>query len=1217
MLPVDEVRRILRDVADALAYAHERGVVHRDIKPDNILLDAETGRPMVTDFGIARAVSDGDSRLTATGMAIGTPAYMSPEQAAGERVIDGRSDIYALGIVAYQMLAGEPPFSAGSTPAMLVKHISEIPVPVEQRRADVPPDLARAVSLMLQKDPANRFATAGDLVKALDGGAMPVLPSNLVPGLVGLPSAAASAAVATAIGGAPARAAGDFDAAMYVPTADEMRRWNAPQVLAFRKRVWPYLYVNGVIILMSILFRTSFTFVTVIWSIWLAFKYAKLWSDGYDWRDVFQQPRDRTLMEVFDDFMEHVRAIGDSKKRRALLDSRRQRRLARRAGRPGRERRAARAAARRRHARAVGRSVRQHGAAGDRRSRRDRAPHRIDAHGRPRPRARRGAVGDRAPREGAGTGDRTRRAGRADAGRRARRLRGGDRAAGEPGQSVRPPGERGARAPAGLSQAPAPRDRGRRVQARRDRGPARDLRARPAQHEARRAAAARRHADAPTHHHARHERAQPGGQRGQRGGGGRRARPERAFRRPGPRGGREEVSDYLQDRLVAAVGDHYLIEAEIGRGGMAVVFRALDLRLNRHVAIKLLPPDLAFNADVKTRFLREAQMAAQLNHPNIVPIYSVDERDGVVYFVMALVEGETLAQRLHESPRLSFDDVRRVIGDVADALDYAHRKGVVHRDIKPDNIMLDRASGRTMVTDFGIARAAAGDSRLTVTGVAVGTPAYMSPEQALGERDVDGRSDIYSLGVVAYQMLTGVQPFTAANTPAMLVKHVSEAPRPILERRPDTPAPIVHAVEIALAKDPATRWPTGDAFRDAIRAAAVAEAPAAPPRLEQLSATGYVTSPARGGLPGTPGTPGTPGAPLPPLVRLPGFELPSPPIGADRDAWRDWRAELKIRAREFREQRAEWRDRAREERAAWRDERHAHVHVAAASRRDDPTRSIEERVAAFRRRLVGSLSTLLLLFGINMLTSPEFWWWLFFALGIGIGLIRRWGTLWSDGATLKQLFRRGQPGEPAAWGTPAQLAHQPAAPPAPRPLPAPAEPPIAGDAVLAGPHGAAVGRAAGDRIVIREVLAALTPTERQMLPDIAPTVQALVERIGTLATTLHTLDADASGANLGALDQRIADLRREPETAERERRVTLLERQRATVHDLLERRRTLVPRLESACMALQNLKLDLLKLRTAGLDSALGDVTSATQEARTLSRDIGHVLDAAEEVRRL
>jgi len=171
--------------------------------------------------------------------------------------------------------------------------------------------------------------------------------------------------------------------------------------------------------------------------------------------------------------------------------------------------------------------------------------------------------------------------------------------------------------------------------------------------------------------------------------------------------------------------------------------------------------------------------------------------------------------------------------------------------------------------------------------------------------------------------------------------------------------------------------------------------------------------------------------------------------------------------------------------------------------------------------------------------------------------------------------------------------------------------------VLAGPHGNVVRRAMGDRIVIREVLAKLTPVERQMLPEIEPTVTALGDRIATLATTLNSLDADASGANLGALDQRIAELKKDPQTMETERRVTLLERQRSTVHDLLARRANLLPRLESACMALQNLKLDLLKLRSAGIDSALGDVTSATQEARSLSRDIGHVLEAAEEVRRL
>src|SRR5436190_1112855 len=139
-----------------------------EIKPDNILIDQQSGRPMVTDFGIARAISEGDSRLTATGIAIGTPTYMSPEQAAGERTIDGRSDLYSLGILGYQMLTGEPPFTATSTPAMLVKHISERPIPVQQRRADVPPDLARSVMVLLEKEPANRFPNAAALVTALD-----------------------------------------------------------------------------------------------------------------------------------------------------------------------------------------------------------------------------------------------------------------------------------------------------------------------------------------------------------------------------------------------------------------------------------------------------------------------------------------------------------------------------------------------------------------------------------------------------------------------------------------------------------------------------------------------------------------------------------------------------------------------------------------------------------------------------------------------------------------------------------------------------------------------------------------------------------------------------------------------------------------------------------------------------------------------------------------
>ena len=197
---------------------------------------------------------------------------------------------------------------------------------------------------------------------------------------------------------------------------------------------------------------------------------------------------------------------------------------------------------------------------------------------------------------------------------------------------------------------------------------------------------------------------------------------------------------------------------------------------------------------------------------------------------MAYIDGESLGVRLAREGAWPVDRTVRVLRDVADALAYAHARGVVHRDIKPDNILIDRASGRPMVTDFGIARAAAGETRLTVTGVAVGTPAYMSPEQALGEREIDGRSDLYSLGVVGYHMLAGDTPFKAANTPAMLVKHVSERPRPIRERRPEVPAYLAVAIDRALAKRPEDRWADAAEFRDALDGAQTS-----PPRGRRLS----------------------------------------------------------------------------------------------------------------------------------------------------------------------------------------------------------------------------------------------------------------------------------------------------------------------------------------------------------------------------------------------
>src|SRR5258708_3862454 len=265
----------------------------------------------------------------------------------------------------------------------------------------------------------------------------------------------------------------------------------------------------------------------------------------------------------------------------------------------------------------------------------------------------------------------------------------------------------------------------------------------------------------------------------------------------------------LQARLATALAPSYEVEDELGRGGMAIVYRARDTRLKRPVAIKLLPPELACRGDIRSRFMREAETAAGLNHPSIVPIYSVDERDGMVYFVMALVKGESVGDRVRRAGPLPIKDARRILREIADALAYAHTHGVVHRDIKPDNVLLDAASGRAMVTDFGIARAASDDdggSRLTATGAVIGTPSYMSPEQCAGDREIDGRSDLYSLGTVAYQMLTGEPPFIGGNAPSIMMKQVTEPAVPVRERRGDVPEDLDRIVMRLLAKVPSNRF---------------------------------------------------------------------------------------------------------------------------------------------------------------------------------------------------------------------------------------------------------------------------------------------------------------------------------------------------------------------------------------------------------------------------
>src|SRR5712691_7251535 len=260
----------------------------------------------------------------------------------------------------------------------------------------------------------------------------------------------------------------------------------------------------------------------------------------------------------------------------------------------------------------------------------------------------------------------------------------------------------------------------------------------------------------------------------------------------------------LLARLRAGLADRYRVERELARGRTAVVFLAQYLRHDRSVAIKVLHPELAAAVGAE-RFLREIQLAARLQHPHIVALHDSGETDGLLYFVMPYVEGESLRDRLEREPQLPVPEALRVAGDVAQALTYAHALGVVHRDIKPENILLE--NGHALVADFGIARAisAAGSERLTETGIALGTPAYMSPEQGAEDGVVDGRSDLYALGCVAYEMLVGAPPFTGPTAQAILARHAVDPVAPIRTVRDTVPPGVERAVLKALAKVPADR----------------------------------------------------------------------------------------------------------------------------------------------------------------------------------------------------------------------------------------------------------------------------------------------------------------------------------------------------------------------------------------------------------------------------
>jgi serine/threonine-protein kinase len=269
----------------------------------------------------------------------------------------------------------------------------------------------------------------------------------------------------------------------------------------------------------------------------------------------------------------------------------------------------------------------------------------------------------------------------------------------------------------------------------------------------------------------------------------------------------------LQQRLERGLRGRYTIERELGQGGMAVVFLANDLRHDRRVALKVLRPEISAEIGAE-RFLREIKMAAGLTHPHILPVHDSGEADGLLFYVMPNMEGRSLRERLDAERQLPLEQALKITREVAAALDYAHRHNVVHRDIKPENILLHE--GSAMVADFGIGKALSGNGSITQTGMALGTPAYMSPEQGSGESDVDGRSDLYSLGCVLYEMLAGEPPFTGPTAQAIIAKRfVSPIPKVRITR--DVPEAVEEAVTRALARTPVDRFPTAAEFAAALR----------------------------------------------------------------------------------------------------------------------------------------------------------------------------------------------------------------------------------------------------------------------------------------------------------------------------------------------------------------------------------------------------------------
>jgi eukaryotic-like serine/threonine-protein kinase len=619
-----------------------------------------------------------------------------------------------------------------------------------------------------------------------------------------------------------------------------------------------------------------------------------------------------------------------------------------------------------------------------------------------------------------------------------------------------------------------------------------------------------------------------------------------------------------------ALSSSYDIGTELGRGGMGIVYRAKDRRLKRTIAIKVLPPELSYRSEIRTRFLREAETAAQLSHPNIVPIYSVDEKDGIVYFVMACVDGVNVARRLHEQGRLPIAESRRILKEVGEALAYAHARGVIHRDIKPDNILLDSETGRAMVTDFGIARAVQeGDARLTATGVAIGTPAFMSPEQAAGDREIDGRSDLYSLGVVAYQMLTGELPFTAASTASMLMKHLTERAVPVEHKRPEIPPDFAATVMTLLEKEPERRFPSASSFVLMLETASTAPytPPVRPPVLVQANVPAPVTQ--------TDGFSHAARSAQPLAAYTPSADevarWTAPPVEEFRKKFIFYAAVNSVvliaaivTSTEFTFITVVWSMYMAYKYAGlwttgydWRDvfrQPRTRTLIDVASDTVDEARGIFDKEHRLKRR---STRTALPAFVGGRALPP------------------------------------GSPGGVSSSVVP--------------------------DRAL-GRYASAVRQADQDRNELRRLVAELPPADRKLVADVLPSAETLFERVQSLAITAAELDRQAdTGDAVKQVDGQITQLEDEANpfdrvrSEERVRRLALLKRQRRTLLGLAQKRDATQAKLERCALTLQNMRFDVVRLKAGNISA--DHMTSVTERARAVAQEIDAVVHAADEVR--